>query len=205
MSKYEVSNGEYYDFLNAIKTDPDALRTAQVYDSKWNDVLDSPTPFVNYYFSHESYRNYPVVNVSYEGALAYCKYLSTKLSEEQGKKITVKLPTTEEWLFAASGGNVEMQFGWGKTEMMNKDGYAYANFRLNNTPSNSITTPVDAYIPNAFQLYNCSGNVSEMLAEKGKAIGGNWTTGLENIQLSESLIEYSEANPTIGFRVMLVL
>lgn len=60
---------------------------------------------------------HPVVFVSYEDALAYCKWLESKYPN-----YTFRLPTKTEWEYAASGGK-EYQFPWGDETDDNKFNY----------------------------------------------------------------------------------
>lgn len=62
---------------------------------------------------------------------------------------------------------------------------------------------VDAYFPNDYGMYNMAGNVSEMLAEKGKAKGGSWISSQFQIQINAPTQVYYRANPTLGFRVFM--
>lgn len=203
ISKYEVSNGEYYDFLNEIKHDGKKLTIARVYSENWQTDLETPSPFEDYYFGHESYKNYPLVNVSYQGAEMYCEWLSEKLSKENNLKIIARLPTQEEWLYAAKGGDENSIYGWTGTEIVNKDGYLYGNFKKDDEESNTIMAPVDAYQPNKLGLYNCSGNVAEMIQTNNVSMGGSWKTNQADIALSKSANDYSKANTYTGFRVIL--
>src|SRR2546423_1747037 len=69
MSKYEVTNSEYRIFLNhLLQTKQDALYKRCAPDTmlweKGNNV-----PYATYYFRYPSYDKYPLVGVSYEGAV----------------------------------------------------------------------------------------------------------------------------------------
>jgi formylglycine-generating enzyme required for sulfatase activity len=67
-----------------------------------------------------------------------------------------------------------------------------------------VTAPVKSYWPNAFGVYNLNGNVAEMIAEKGIALGGSWRdTGYDVRSSSETT--YKEPSPSIGFRMVLTV
>jgi len=112
---------------------------------------------------------HPVVNVSWNDAMEFCKWLSRK----EGK--TYRLPTEAEWEYAcragtttryshgndsegsAKAGNVadaafEAQFRELKGEIKASDGFAY-------------TSPVGSFLPNPFGLYDMHGNVWEWCAD----------------------------------------
>lgn len=100
----------------------------------------------------------PVVHVSWEDAMAYCKW--------SGKR----LPTEAEWEWAAKGGNPNAKFSWGSEEL--KVGFYPANIWQGSFPDkntaedNYLTTaPVMSFRPNGFGLYDMSGNVWEWTAD----------------------------------------
>lgn len=62
-----------------------------------------------------------------------------------------------------------------------------------------VTAPVSSYTPNDFGLYNMSGNVAEMVAQKGVACGGGWlSTGFD--VRCVSTMTYDGPQPDVGFR-----
>jgi len=96
--------------------------------------------------------NYPVVDVSYDDALAYAKWA--------GKR----LPTEAEWEFAARGGLAGKPFVWG--DSFRPGGKYMANtfqghFPDKNTNDDgfSTTSPVTKFPPNGYGLYDMAGNV----------------------------------------------
>lgn len=97
---------------------------------------------------------HPVVHVCYEDALEYAAWA--------GKS----LPTEAEWEYAARGGTDGCEYAWGDHFM--PDGKVMANtwhgrFPYENRPPLGFerTSPVGAFPPNGFGLFDMIGNVWE--------------------------------------------
>jgi len=65
-----------------------------------------------------------------------------------------------------------------------------------------ITAPSISFWPNQFGIYNLNGNVSEMISEKGKAVGGDWMSPGYDVR-NESIKTVEGPAPTTGFRVVM--
>ncbi|MCW8956862.1 MAG: formylglycine-generating enzyme family protein [Gammaproteobacteria bacterium] len=96
----------------------------------------------------------PVVNVSWEDAMAYSQWLSQKTGK------VYRLPTDAEWEYAARAGTVT-RFWWG-----NEVGMAMANCEgCKSIWGGDKTAPVGRFPANAFGLYDTAGNVFEWVAD----------------------------------------
>jgi sulfatase modifying factor 1 len=102
--------------------------------------------------------DHPVVHVSWNDANAYCLWAG------------MRLPTEAEWEYAARGGLVQKRYPWG--DELKPDGEHRCNiwqgkFPVKNHGSDGFlgTAPVATYKPNAFGLYQTSGNVWEWCAD----------------------------------------
>jgi formylglycine-generating enzyme required for sulfatase activity len=102
--------------------------------------------------------DHPVVHVSYADALAYAKWA--------GKD----LPTKAEWEFAARGGLDGQEFAWGNE--LTPDGRHMANTWQGNFPVQNLcedgferTSPVMAFPPNGYGLYDMIGNIWEWTSD----------------------------------------
>jgi formylglycine-generating enzyme required for sulfatase activity len=92
----------------------------------------------------------PVINVSWEDAVAYAAWLSKK----SGRKI--RLPSESEWEYAARAGK-STDFWWGMNAGRN-------NANCKNCAvewEGKMTAPVGSFLPNPFGLYDMNGNVYE--------------------------------------------
>ena len=132
MSKYEVSNLNYLLFLADIKDlNEKKLQTPDTL--VWRNRLAYNEPYVEYYFRHPAYRDYPVVGVTHAQAVAYCKWLTIKTNLTTDKifqEVQFRLPTEAEWEYAARGGLDLSPFPWGGPYTHNAQGNYLANFTI---------------------------------------------------------------------------
>ncbi len=106
--------------------------------------------------SIEGKEDHPVVQVSWEDAVAYAEWA--------GKE----LPTEAEWEFAARGGREAQSYAWGDVEP--NDDKPCCNIWIGEFPHKSektdfATTPVKTYSPNGYGLYDMTGNVWQWCAD----------------------------------------
>jgi formylglycine-generating enzyme required for sulfatase activity/rhodanese-related sulfurtransferase/predicted nucleic acid-binding Zn-ribbon protein len=96
----------------------------------------------------------PVINVSWEEAVAYTKWLSGQTGQRY------RLPTEAEWEYAASGG-VRTLYWWG-----NSTGEASANcFNCDSEWAARMTAPAGSFAANALGLHDSAGNVAEWVQD----------------------------------------
>ena len=103
-----------------------------------------------------------MVNVSWNDAVAFCKWLSRK----EGK--TYRLPTEAEWEYACRAGTTTRYYSGDDPETLAKvgnvaDATAKAKFpdwkcTIKASDGYVFTAPVGSFKPNAFGLYDMHGN-----------------------------------------------
>jgi formylglycine-generating enzyme len=105
-------------------------------------------------------QQHPVVQVSFEDAQAYAKWV--------GKQ----LPTEAEWEYAARGGLVQSDFSWGNdtssrgrfANLWNDRGAVFPIVSSNLKKPG--TTPVGHFPPNGYGLYDMTGNVWQWVGDR---------------------------------------
>lgn len=127
-------------------------------------------PMVEGYFSHPSYRNYPVVGVNWRQARAFSVWRSRyndayKDKRRQPHRSLYQLPTETEFEYAARGGRIGNDYPWGGPYIKNAKGCLLANFKPGrgnySDDGGTYTVNVRSYFPNDYGLYNMAGNVAE--------------------------------------------
>jgi formylglycine-generating enzyme required for sulfatase activity len=97
--------------------------------------------------------NQPVINVSWEDAKQYLAWLSRRTGQRY------RLPTESEWEYAARAGT-RTPFWWGRDA-----GTGHAQCATCITPAPQQTAAVRSFRPNAFGLYDTSGNAAEWVED----------------------------------------
>ena len=133
-----------------------------VFNAEWNW---SNPGFKNYQQTDE----HPVVQVSYEDALAFCEWMS----ETEGA--VYRLPTEAEWEYACRGGTASA-WCYGNETWMGQVTSNCADLSLRSRHHDAFsiinwddgypyTAPVGSFIPNAYGLYDMHGNVFEWCSD----------------------------------------
>ncbi|HSS22056.1 MAG TPA: SUMF1/EgtB/PvdO family nonheme iron enzyme [Pyrinomonadaceae bacterium] len=146
MDKTEVTNAEYADFVR------DAHHTPP---QDWNDSTKPP----------HGTEQWPVVFVSLDDVAAFASWRSKR--DKLQDNLAYRLPTEEEWEYAARNGDRSDLYPWG-TEW--KDKHAW----LKDTSPTSVGSLPDG--KNKWGVSDLIGNVWEWTSSKVSAYPGNPTT-----------------------------
>ncbi len=228
MSKYEVTNKQYREFFAEVSPRLSASDREKIaIDSAgWEQAGIYVEPLRKHYHSHPSFDNYPLVNLSYEGALRYCEWLQQKIQKENPElSVEVRLPSRTEWIWAAMGGRSQSMYPWGNYRLRNKKGEPMCNFKMvgdhaiyrnrktgrpevampsPGAETSVFTSAVKSFYPNDYGLYNMCGNAAEMVSEKGVAMGGSWNDYGGDVH-TRAEAAYDRAAPTVGFRPVIIV
>ena len=219
MQTTEVTVLEYRTFLFdlLIQDRKEEFIKAKPDQTKWREVNGNKSvylePMVEHYFSHPAYNDYPVNNVSREGAEMYCNWLTIEASKSRNDKKPmlndIRIPSDYEWILAAKGGDDnKASFPWKTSSIKNDKNCYLANYKpvtdsiLNKetglyeeclgcnwwiADGAFYTAKVDSYLPNDYGLYCMSGNLAEMVVNSEDKTpgtkGGSWTSDLAELEI----------------------
>lgn len=227
LGKYEVSISDYFAFMDDLK----ANERLDLIDNYVIDSLFNKNIIIygsRYNSNSTNILNYPVSNINYESAVEFCKWKTNQYNNNPKRKfnkVIFRLPTEKEWEYAALGGHSYMEYPWGGPYLRAKDGKLLCNFlRLTSKDItyNNVTNKyevvlddffnyipyniksIDSYKPNDLGLYNLSGNIAEMVAEKGLAKGGGFNDPGYDVRIKSQKF-YSKKSDDLGFRVVMVV
>ena len=96
ISSTEVTNIQWKEFLMYLKQEGRMEEyNANVLDTTvWRQRLAYNEPFVNYYYQHQAYSEYPAVGMTLKQAKAYANWLTEIFAmRDQGVKVTFSVPT----------------------------------------------------------------------------------------------------------------
>jgi len=152
LSETEVTIGQYLAFCKAT-------------NSHWPEWLEKGSEYNIYTGSNNWY--HPITGVSALDADAFCKWMGGRL------------PTDEEWSYAASGGD---SYKYAGSDILDEVGWY-------NNNSGGKVQKVKQKQANGYGLYDMSGNVEEWTSGSGEyprvLCGGHWRTDAIYCSLSD--------------------
>jgi formylglycine-generating enzyme required for sulfatase activity len=180
----------------------------------WREKNSYNEPYVQYYYRHPAYKEFPVVGVSYEQAVAFCKWRTervkmflTRKKDFKNHNFEYRLPSKEEWeQLAYSSSSVLFNNGKDEKGMRRLNCVHMDTFVVKGKAhhSSDVTAPVYSYWKNFIGLYNMLGNVAEMVNEKGISKGGGWRNNLEECRVGKDA-GYTKPTAWLGFRCVCVV
>ena len=149
LGKYEVTNTQYCEFLNAAGVGSDGTKSEiangqkLIYGHNWGVTYNISN---NNWEPKTGYENHPVVNVTWYGADAYCQWAGGFL------------PTEAQWEYACRAGSTAAYCFGDNTDDLVKYAWYYIN-------SSNGTNAVGQMKPNDWGLYDMHGNVYEWCSD----------------------------------------
>ena len=188
IGKYEVTQEE---FLAVLDENPSDYFNWS--DEKWK-MMEA------YHFKKSDYigMKRPASGVTYDKALAFI----SKLSEMTGKHF--RLPTEEEWEYAARGGKYSCGYKFSGSNDLNEVGWHSGNSGVGN-----YSKDVGMKKPNELGLYDMTGNVEE-LCSNHQLRGGCRNSDINEPYFGCELFvwgkvdnrKYTENSQSIGLRLV---
>jgi len=167
MSRCEITRAQFAAFVKATEYKTESERDGEGFawdGKKWDKVKGSSWRDIG----HEQGENHPVVGVTWNDAVAFCKWITAKTGRP------ARLPTEAEWEYACRAGTQTI-FSWGDTLEAGggtcnvADKAARGRFRrwkvLPFDDGYVFTAPVGSFKPNAFGLHDMHGNVWEWCSD----------------------------------------
>jgi formylglycine-generating enzyme required for sulfatase activity len=237
----EVTNFQYTEYVFWVQRHkPSSYNIVLPDTSVWLDYFPQQTELYFVYLKHPGFRDYPVVGISYDQAVLYCKWRTDMVNcMLYNKKIGVKkwsfdstfnypklvkyrLPTKEEWSYAAQAGLDNTKYPLGLINLSDDKGKPISNtqelFNIEVYPHTNLsktekisyyklcpTRFVKAATPNKYGLHDMTGNVSEIVNDNF-VMGLNFKTNITGQPLYEESYslamtkDFKKPENWIGFR-----
>jgi len=149
---FEVRLGDFRKFVAATKFRTDAERDGKGADGKSDGKWTTRPEFDWNHMGFERSEDFPVVNVTWSDAVAFCEWLSA--TEHR----SYRLPTEAEWEYGCRAGSAT-PFFWGNDETK-RDEFVWSGGN-----SRGVPHPVAQLKPNPWGLYDINGNAYEYCSD----------------------------------------
>jgi hypothetical protein len=86
MDQYEIRNVDWREYTNWMevvfaRTAPQLVEKAQPNKQIWREELAYNEPYLQNYFTHPAFDQYPIVGVTWEQAMDYCAWRTDRVNE----------------------------------------------------------------------------------------------------------------------------
>jgi formylglycine-generating enzyme required for sulfatase activity len=172
LGTYHVTRGQFRQFVADTSYKTDAEKGEKPGAWRWDPDKKAFGFYEKYSWLNVGFEQtdeHPVVDVSWNDAVAFCKWLSKK----EGR--TYRLPTEAEWEFACRAGTTTRYYSGDDPETLAKVGnVADATFKAKSPDTKytikasdgyPFTSPVGSFRPNALGLYDMHGNAWQWCAD----------------------------------------
>jgi len=172
LGTYHVTRGQFRQFVKDSGYKTDAEKGERPGSFGWDPDMKAFIFNAKYSWRNAGFEQtdeHPVVNASWNDAVAFCKWLSKK----EGK--TYRLPTEAEWEYACRAGTTTRYSSGDDPETLAKvgnvaDAAAKAQlpdwtWTIKANDGYVFTAPVGKFKPNAFGLYDMHGNAWQWCAD----------------------------------------
>ncbi len=173
LGKYHVTRGQFRQFVADTGYKTESERNQKTGAIGWNPDTKEFEGNKKYSWRNAGFEQtdeHPVVSVSWNDAVAFCKWLTKK----EGK--TYRLPTEAEWEYACRAGTTTRYYSGDDPETLAKlgnvaDATAKAKFpnwkyTIKASDGYVFTSPVGSFKPNAFGLYDMYGNARQWCSDR---------------------------------------
>lgn len=155
LGKFDVTRGQWKAFVSATKR---VVPPGCAWSGRTGNEVDPIGSWNNLGFAQDD--KHPAVCVTWNDAQDYVRWLARKTGREY------RLPSESEWEYAARAGT-RTTYPWGSAPS-----HEYANYGSDNWGGLASgrdewanTSPVGAFPPNAFGLYDMHGNVLQWVQD----------------------------------------
>ena len=163
-----VTRGQFRHFVDATGYKTDAEKSAKGAAGYNGSILVLSTQFNWRNTGFAQTDEHPVLDVSWNDAMAFCRWLSRK----EGK--TYRLPSEAQWEYACRAGTTTRYYSGDDPESLVQVGnvadsryktqFAYTK-ALRASDGYTFTAPVGQFRPNAFGLFDMHGNAFELCSD----------------------------------------
>ncbi len=166
LGKFQVTRGQFRQFIDATQYRTESEKAKKPGADGWDPSIRGKSFGAEYSWRNVGFEQtdkHPVVNVSWNDSVAFCKWLSKK----DGK--TYRLPTEAEWEYACRAGTATRYYSGDDPETLVQVGNVADRslaltslIFINCIKANdgyAFTSPVGRFKPNAYELYDMHGNV----------------------------------------------